>query len=68
MTEERFENIETKLAYQEDMIEELNKVIYQQQQKLDQLESICTSLVQNLQSLATAGSEGRMVNERPPHY
>ena len=68
MTEERFEKIETKIAYQEDMIEELNKVIYQQQQKLDQLESICTSLVQNIQSLATAGGEGRMVNERPPHY
>lgn len=68
MTEERFVDIETKLAYQEDMIEELNKVIYQQQLQLNQLEAICTTLARNIQTLAAAGSEGRTVHERPPHY
>lgn len=37
MIEERLINIETKIAYQEDLIEELNKTIYQQQQKLERL-------------------------------
>jgi SlyX protein len=68
MIEERLVNIETKIAFQEDLIEELNKVVYQQQQKLNQLEAICTSLVRHIQSLAEAGHASKAVNERPPHY
>jgi len=68
MTEERLVNIESKIAYQEDLIEELNKIVYQQQQKLSRLEAICTSLAGHIQTLAEAGSESKPVNERPPHY
>jgi SlyX protein len=68
MIEERLVNIETKIAFQEDLIEELNKVVYQQQQKLDQLEAVCASLASHIRSLAEAGNESRAVNERPPHY
>jgi SlyX protein len=68
MTEERFVTIETKLAYQEDLLEELNKVVYQQHQKLSQLEVVCSTLAKHIQSLAEAGGEGRAGNERPPHY
>lgn len=68
MNEERLVNIETKIAYQEDLIEELNKTVYQQQQKLDRLEAVCKSLAKNIQSLAAAGNEGQPANERPPHY
>ena len=34
MIEERLVNIETKITFQEDLIEELNKTVYQQQKKL----------------------------------
>ncbi len=68
MIEERLVNIETKITYQEDLIEELNKTVYQQQQKLDRLEAICDSLAKHIQSLAEAGNEGKVANERPPHY
>lgn len=68
MNEERLENIETRIALQEDQIDELNKTVYQQQQKLDQLEAVCRTLASNIQSLAEAGSEGKPANERPPHY
>lgn len=68
MIEERLENIESKISYQEDMVEELNKVVYQQQKKLSQLEAICSTLTRHIQSLAEAGPEGRAVNEMPPHY
>ena len=68
MIEERLVNIETKIAFQEDMIEELNKVVYLQQQKLSQLEATCKSLVRHIQSLAEAGGESKAVNERPPHF
>lgn len=68
MVEKRLVNIEAKIAFQEDQIEELNKTVYQQQQKLARLEALCESLVRHLQSLAEARNEGMPANERPPHY
>ncbi|MDX8385858.1 MAG: SlyX family protein [Gallionella sp.] len=66
---ERLENIETKIAYQEDMIEELNKTVYQQQQKLERLEATCESLAQHIATLYESASDGsKPENERPPHY
>ena len=67
MIEERLVNIEAKITFQEDLIEELNKTVYQQQKKLEQLEAICESLARHIESLAAA-NEGKPVNERPPHY
>ena len=63
-------DIETKIAFQEDAVEELNKVIYQQQQKLDRLEAICESLVNHIRDLRETVSENQAVaaNEKPPHY
>ena len=68
MIEKRLVNIEAKITFQEDLIEELNKTVYQQQQKLDRLEAICESLARYIQSMAEAGNEGMPANERPPHY
>jgi SlyX protein len=68
MIEERLENIETKITFQEDQIEELNKTVYQQQQKIERLEAICEALARQMRSLAEAGNEGKAANERPPHY
>jgi len=68
MIEERLEKLETKISFQEDQIEELNKTIYQQQQKLERLESICEALARELRALAEAGNDGKSANERPPHY
>jgi SlyX protein len=69
MIEERLEKLETKISYQEDQIEELNKTVYQQQQKLDRLESICEALARELRALGEAGGDGKSpANERPPHY
>jgi len=68
MNEERLVNIETKLTFQEDLIEELNKTVYQQQQKLDRLETICASLARHITSMAEGRNDGMPANERPPHY
>jgi SlyX protein len=68
MIEKRLENIETKISYQEDQIEELNKTVYQQQQKLDRLEAICASLARHIQTMTEPGNEGMPANEKPPHY
>jgi len=69
MTEERLEKIETKLAFQEDLIEELNKTIYEQQKMLERLEATCEALAQHLASLTQSVNEiSSPVDERPPHY
>lgn len=69
MTEERLENIETKISFQEDLLEELNKTVYQQQLKIERLEGLCQSLAQHIQSISAAKNEGESpANERPPHY
>jgi SlyX protein len=68
MNEERLENIEAKITFQEDLIEELNKTVYQQQQKLERLDATCEALARELRALAEAGNEGKSANERPPHY
>lgn len=67
MSEERFVDIEFKLAHQEQVVNELNEVVTQQQTKLMQLEELCTSLIQRVRSI----SEGDAIpeqDERPPHY
>jgi SlyX protein len=69
MNEERLENIETKIAYQEDLIEELNKSVYQQQKELERLKATCVSLASHIASLYESSNESKLaVNEKPPHY
>jgi SlyX protein len=68
MSEARLIDIETKLTFQEDQLEELNKTVYQQQQKIERLEAICEALARQMRSLAEAGNEKGAANERPPHY
>lgn len=69
MSEERLVNIETKIAFQEDVIDELNKIIYQQQKKLERLEATCEALARHLASLAESVNEITPgAGERPPHY
>lgn len=62
----RFVAIEIKLAHQEDLVESLNEVVYQQSRRIDQLEARVGQLVEHIRSSAQS-SQGP-VNEPPPHY
>jgi len=68
MDDQRLIDIETKLAYQEDLIQELNKTVHSQQLKLDQLEEALRSLTLRYNSLAEQGDSEYPVDEKPPHY
>jgi SlyX protein len=68
MIEDRLVDIEMKITFQEDTVQELNKLVYQQQKRIAQLEKICESLMQHIRSLAEPGSESNILNERPPHF
>lgn len=68
MTEDRLIDIETKLSHQEYLVEELNKLVYRQQQKIDQLDKLCEALIQHVKELSDGAAEQRTTNETPPHY
>ena len=69
MTDDRLVNIEIKLTQQEDAVEELNKVICEQQKRVEQLEAICAALIDYVKGLSEAVGEGNNAqNEAPPHY
>ncbi|WP_020655455.1 SlyX family protein [Massilia niastensis] len=64
--EDRFVDIEIKLAHQEDLVETLNQTIYQQGRRIDQLEAMVAKLADHVRNLQEAGQAP--LNERPPHY
>ncbi|MFZ2311489.1 MAG: SlyX family protein [Methylobacter sp.] len=68
MNEDRIIELEIKTAYQEDLLQELNKIVGQQQQQIVRLEATCRLLNERIKSLSTEGSSGESVDEVPPHY
>ncbi len=64
--EDRFVDIEIKLAQQEDLVDSLNGIVYQQARKIDQLEAMIAKLAEHIRNLQEAGQNP--INERPPHY
>ncbi len=68
MNEERLEKIESKIAFLEDAVDDLNKTLYAQQKQIDQLQAIIESLVSHVRELSDTVGERGPANERPPHY
>lgn len=66
--EERLIDIEIKLTRQEDMLEALNQIVYQQQKKIDELQSLCAALAAHIGGHTSNDSSTRPADERPPHY
>ena len=68
MTEQRFVDIETKLAHQQHLVLELNDVITKQQEQIMRLEALCASIDERVRSLSEAAPAGSNEDEVPPHY
>jgi len=68
-TENRFIDIETKLAFQEDTIQELNKIVYQQQLKKDKLQHSKQKIKDRDKTDDGVGSSNNdPADDIPPHY
>lgn len=67
-SEDRIIDIEMKLAHQEHLVDELNQVVFRQQQKIDELEMLLTALAKRFRELSDAGQDRAAANEKPPHY
>ena len=68
MSEERFIDLESRLAHQDQLLQELNDVVTGQQARLMQLEELCRSLIDRVRSIGEGGESGDPADERPPHY
>jgi SlyX protein len=68
MNEERLIELEIKATRQEDLLDALNKTVYEQQKKIDNLEKLCTELARRLKEVAASANERMPANEKPPHY
>jgi SlyX protein len=67
-TEDRFIDIEIKVAHQENLVELLSQRVYEQQQQIDKLEQMCAILVQRVREQTQTDGGGHLPHERPPHY
>lgn len=64
--ENRLVDIELKLTDQENLVDSLNRTVYEQARRIDQLEAMVNKLAEHVRTLRDAGQGP--VHERPPHY
>ena len=64
--EERFIDLEIRISHQEDLIDELNKTVYRQQNRIDQLEAALSGLARRL--VERENNSTLLTHEKPPHY
>ncbi|MCS0585191.1 SlyX family protein [Massilia pinisoli] len=64
--DKRLIDIEIKLADQENIVDGLNRTIYEQGRRIDHLEAMVAKLAEHIRTLRDAGQGP--INERPPHY
>jgi len=67
---QRIDNLESQLAFQEDTIDALNQLVTAQSSALATLQDRVTRLAQKLQQVQDFGNEGAdpSAHEPPPHY
>ncbi len=65
--ESRLNDLEMKISYTEDMVDELNLTVFRQQQQIDQLIRQVTALREQVQNVAPP-EQLSLRDELPPHY
>ena len=68
MSEQRLVELETRVAFQDDHIQELNRSLGLQQQRLERLASEVRDLRRQLRALERGQPEDRADEPPPPHY
>ena len=66
MDEERFTELEIKLAYQEDLLQTLNLIVTEQQNQIRRLEETCKFLDRRIKTMG-GGEMISAESELPPH-
>ena len=68
MSEDVIIDLQSKIAYQEDNIQELGAVIIAMQKQIDGLEICCQELRDRMREVSGSLGGGSDHDERPPHY
>src|SRR3990172_7640559 len=67
LMESRLAEIEIKLSYSEDLLEELNRTVFRQQQQIEQLQQELRALRQQLQADDSSAGSSDLRDETHPH-
>ena len=66
---EKLIELEEKITFLDHTIEELNKVVFRQMQKIDELEEMIKHLSEKMDQIKDNSESGAQItNDRPPHY
>ena len=68
MSESKFVELETKIMFQEDLLQELNKLVATQQEQIDRLSAISKALDDQLKDVMQSLPDYPDVDQTPPHY
>ncbi len=60
--------LQSKIAYQEDSIQELGAVVIAMQKQIDSLELTCQELKDRMREVSGSLGGGSDHDEKPPHY
>ncbi|MEM7401087.1 MAG: SlyX family protein [Pseudomonadota bacterium] len=66
--EERIIELETKISYQEDLIQELNQHVITQQKQIDELTELNNLLKEQFKEIISIIPSASSGHEVPPHY
>ena len=66
--ESRLTDLETRAAFQDDLLESLNRIVAEQQQQIDMLQQQVRLLYDQLRSMAPSNIATDAEETRPPHY
>ncbi len=68
LMESRLTDLEIKISYSEDMLDELNRTIFRQQQQIDRLIAEVHALRDQVRNAPASQEAGNLRDEIPPHY
>ena len=66
--EQRINEVETRLAFQETTLQELNEALTSQQQQLSQMQAVLEKLRERIVELASNMQPDAAIEPPPPHY
>ncbi len=65
--ESRLTDLEVKVAFQDDLLEALNRLVATQQDQIERLQGDMRHLYEQMKAIQPDG-QGSLDNEPPPHY
>lgn len=66
--ESRLNDLETKVAFQDELLETLNTIVAEQQQQLDLIQRELRLVYEQVKTLSPSDTANNDDQERPPHY